>query len=171
MASLIEELITTLSRECEIYQELLPMAREKTRIIVNNDLKNLQEITRQEQLLADEINLLERKREEVIKNIGVVVSRAPETINIRAVIQMMEKQPDEKNKLIQIHDTLKRTIQNLVDINNHNKSLIQQSLEMIEFNMNFIQSTRMSPGNHSYNKGASEVDMLRGQAGMFDAKQ
>lgn len=171
MASLIDELIITLSRECEVYQELLPMAWEKTRIIVKNDLKALQEITQKEQLLADEINLLEKKREEVIKNIGVVVSKDPKTINIRAIIHMMEKQPTEKNKLIKIHDTLKKTIQNLVDANNHNKSLIQQSLEMIEFNMNFIQSTRMSPGNHSYNRGASEVDMLQGQAGMFDAKQ
>lgn len=171
MASLIEELITTLGQESEIYKELLPVAREKTQIIVKNDLKALQEIVDKEQTLADQINLLEKKREEVIKNIGVVVSRDPKTINIKAVIQMMEKQPAEKNKLIEIHDTLKRTIQNLTDINNHNKSLIQQSLEMIEFNMNFIQSARMLPGNNSYNKGAAQVEMLSEQTGMFDAKQ
>ncbi len=171
MASLIEELITTLDHECEIYKELLPMAREKTQIIVKNDLNALHAITEKEQHLADDINALEKRREEIIRNIGVVVSKDPATINIKAVIKMMDKQPVEKNKLIEIHDTLKRTVQILVETNNHNKSLIQQSLEMIEFNMNFIQSTRMSPGNHSYNRGASEVDMSGGQAGMFDAKQ
>ncbi|SHO48731.1 flagellar protein FlgN [Anaerocolumna xylanovorans] len=171
MASLIEELITTLSQECEIYQELLPMAREKTQVIVKNDLKSLQEVTEKEQILADRISGMEKKREEIIKNIGIVVSKDPRAINIRTVIQMMEKQPVEKNKLIEIHDTLKRTVQNLAQINNHNKSLIQQSLEMIEFNMNFIQSARTSPGNNSYNKGAAQVDMLSAQPGMFDAKQ
>ncbi len=171
MASLIEELIITLEQECEIYKELLPAAREKTQIIVKNDIKTLQEITNKEQLLADRINALEKKREEVIKNIGVVVSKDPKSINIRTVIQMMEKQPAEKDKLIQIHDALKRTIQNLAEINNHNKSLIQQSLEMIEFNMNFIQSARVLPGNNGYNKGATQVDAFPDQAGMFDAKQ
>ncbi len=171
MASLIEELIVTLEQECEIYKDLLPAAREKTQIIVKNDIKTLQEITEKEQILADRINALEKKREEVIKNIGVVVSRDPKSINIRTVIQMMENQPAEKNKLIEIHDTLKRTIQNLTEINNHNKSLIEQSLEMIKFNMNFIQSTRVSPGNNSYNKGAAQVDMFSAEAGMFDAKQ
>lgn len=171
MASLIEELIITLGQESDIYKELLPMAREKTQIIVKNDLKTLQEVTEKEQALADRINALEKKREEVIKNIGIVVSKDPESINVRTVIQMMDKQPAEKNKLIEIYETLKRTIQNLAEINNHNKSLIQQSLEMIEFNMNFIQSTRMSPGNNSYNKGAAQVEMLSEQPGMFDAKQ
>lgn len=45
---------------------------------------------------------------------------------------------------------------------------------MIEFNMNFIQSTRMSPGNNNYDKNASAagggVDAGFG-TGSFDAKQ
>ena len=59
-------------------------------------------------------------------------------------------------------------------INSANKNLIENSLEMIEFNMNFIQSTRMSPGNNNYDKNASAagggVDAGFG-TGSFDAKQ
>ena len=62
----------------------------------------------------------------------------------------------------------------LVDVNTKNKNLIENSLEMIEFNMNFIQSTRMSPGNNNYDKNASAagsgVDAGFG-TGSFDAKQ
>ena len=50
-------------------------------------------------------------------------------------------------------------------------SLIEQSLEMIEFNMNLIQSTRMSPGSGSYTKSAYENDAPAWQTGMFDARQ
>ena len=171
MASLIEELITTLEQECVLYKEMIPVSEQKTNIIVKNDLSALQEITQQEQTMVDKISVLEKKREEIINNIGVVVSKDPKDINIKAVIQMMEKQPKEKRQLSEIHDILKKTIQRLVDINNHNKSLIQHSLEMIEFNMNFIQSTRMSPGNQSYTKGASQFDMPSVQTGMFDTKQ
>ncbi len=171
MASLIEELIHTLGQEYEIYRQMIPIAEQKTKIIISNSLLELQDITNQEQFLIDSVHNLERKREEVVNNIGTVINKDPRTINIRTVIQILEKQPIEQKQLSEIHDNLKKTIQRLVEINNHNKSLIQQSLEMIEFNMNFIQSTRMSPGNLSYNRGASQMDMPSLQTGMFDAKQ
>jgi flagellar biosynthesis/type III secretory pathway chaperone len=171
VASLIEELIDTLKQEYEIYKKLIPIAENKTEVIVSNDLMALQEMTDREQLMIEAINALERKRDEIVINIGTVVNKDPKTIHVRAVIQLLEKQPNEQKQLSEIHDNLKNTIQRLVEINNHNKSLIQQSLEMIEFNMNFIQSTRMSPGNLSYNKGASQFDTPALQTGMFDAKQ
>lgn len=171
MASLIEELIITLKDECEIYKELIPLAKEKTSYIVKNDLSSLEMVTEKEQIMIEKINHLEHKREEVINNIGMVISKKPETLHIKTIIEILEKQPNEQRELSNIHEALKNTIQKLVEINNHNKSLIQQSLEMIEFNMNFIQSTRMSPGNHGYTKGASQFETPTLQTGMFDAKQ
>ncbi len=171
MASLIEELIITMEQEHNIYEELIPIVEKKTKAIVNNDLKILQYITEQEQVLIDKINALERKREEVVINIGTVISREPSSLNIRMIIRMIEKQPKEQKQLSVIHYNLKNIILRLVEINNHNKSLIQQSLEMIEFNMNFIQSTRMSPGNNSYTKSASQFDIPSSLNGMFDAKR
>jgi flagellar biosynthesis/type III secretory pathway chaperone len=171
VASLIEELIHALGQEYEIYRQMIPIAEQKTKFIISNNLLELQDITNQEQSMIEGIYNLERRREEVVNNIGTVINKDPKTINIRTVIQILEKQPKEQKQLSEIHDNLKMTIQRLVEINNHNKSLIQQSLEMIEFNMNFIQSTRMSPGNLSYNKGASQMDMPTLQTGMFDAKQ
>ena len=49
MASLMEELIATLRKEQEAYQELLPVVEKKTRAIIDNDLKQVQEITELEQ--------------------------------------------------------------------------------------------------------------------------
>jgi flagellar biosynthesis/type III secretory pathway chaperone len=171
VASLIEDLINTLEQEYDIYKELIPIAENKTKLIVNNDLQALQEITAEEQKLIEKINTLEHKREEVVYNVGTVLGKETKTLHISMIIKILDKQPKEQKQLSEIHDNLKRTIQRLVEINNHNKSLINHSLEMIEFNMNFIQSTRMSPGNHSYTKGASEVNMPSLHTGMFDAKQ
>ena len=83
---------------------------------------------------------------------------------------MLKNQPEEQKRLSDIHNNLKRTIQRLQTINYQNRSLIEQSLEMIEFNMNLIQSTRMSPGNN-YTKGAVSSQNNALQPGMFDAKQ
>ena len=170
MASLIEELIQTLKREDEIYNDLIPIAKEKTQIIIKNDLENLQRITDKEQEAVDKLTALEHKRMDIIQNIGVVINRDSKTLTLRAITEILKKQPKEQKELSVINDRLKQTIQTLVEINNHNKSLINESLEIIEFNMNFIQSTRMSPGNN-YTKGAKQMDLYLPTTGIFDAKQ
>ena len=170
MASLIEELIQTLNEEDAIYTDLIPLAEEKTKVIIKNDLDNLQKITDKEQEIVDRLTALEHKRMDVIKNIGIVINRDPETLTLRAITEILKKQPKEQEQLAAINDHLKKTVQTLVEINNLNKSLINESLEMIEFNMNFIQSTRMSPGNN-YTKGAKQMELFVPRTGIFDAKQ
>lgn len=171
MASIMEELIATLSQECELYESLIPIAQKKTKVIIENDLPSLQSITEQEQQAVDKVNALEKKREKVIVNVGTVINKDPAALTIHAVIELLEKQPKEQQELAMVHDKLKKAVRNLMEINNHNSMLIQQSLEMIEFNMNFIQSTRMSPGSNNYTRGAASSEAPVSQTGMFDAKQ
>lgn len=172
MASLIEEFVSIMESEDAVYKELIPIAEKKTRIIIDNDLQALQDITTQEQHMIERINALERKREEVIINIGTVINRNPTALDMKTLIKIMEKQPSDQKKLSIIHDSLKSSLERLAQINDRNKSLIQQSLEMIEFNMNLIQSTRMSPGTNNYTKSAgTSWNAQAEQTGMFDAKQ
>ncbi len=170
MASVIQELITVLTEEQQLYEKIIPIALEKKNVIIKNNLESLQEITEQEQLAIDQVTALEKKRSEVIVNIGILLNRKPDELTLKEIIRLLENQPKEQKQLSQIHDQLKQTVQELKNINIQNKSLIVQSLEMIEFNMNLIQSTRMSPGNN-YTKGAITEDAPALQAGMFDAKQ
>lgn len=171
VASLLEELIGVLDKELDLYQNLIPVSEEKTRIIVKNDLNGLQEITAKEQAVVDSIRALERRRDEIMANIKTVLNRKSDQLNLGTLIQILDKQPEEQKKLSALHDNLKNTIGRLTEINARNKTLIEQSLEMIEFNMNFIQSTRMAPGNNTYTRGASQYGNDSYQAGMFDAKQ
>lgn len=171
MASLIDELVGILEQEYQVYKQLIPISEEKTQVIVKNDLTSLQEITSKEQLVVDKITALEHKRETVMTNIKTVINRKSGEFTLSTLIGLMEKQPKEQKALSMLHDNLKGVIQRLVDVNNRNKLLIQQSLEMIEFNMNFIQSTRMSPGNNTYTKGASQYAAQAQRTRMFDAKQ
>lgn len=170
MASLIEELITTLQQENDVYKEMIPIAKEKSNIIANNDLLALQEITDKEQVFVEKVMMLDKKREEIIGNIATVLCKDAKTLKIQEIIKLLEAQPKEQEKLSSVHVNLKNSINELMEFNNHNKSMIEQSLEIIEFNMNFIQSTRMSPGNN-YTKSAGQVNSVLPETGMFDAKQ
>lgn len=171
MASLMEELLATLSSEKEIYEQIIPISERKTEILVRGDLKELEEVTQKEQALIDKANVLGKKRDNVIQNIGVVLNRDPDTLDLTTLAQLLGKQPEEKKKLAKLHDSLKVVMKRLVDINEKNKNLIENSLEMIEFNMNFIQSTRMSPGVNNYDRNASSNYDAGYNPGAFDAKQ
>jgi len=171
VASLIEELVNILEEEYEIYNSLIPIANEKTQIIVSNDTLALQAITAKEQEAVDRITALEHKRNRVMDDIKTVLGKKDENLTLKTLIDLLNQQQKEKRMLAQLHDKLKQTVNYLVDINNRNKSLIEQSLELIDFNMNFLHSIKMSPGNNTYNKYASQTyDKIPG-TGIFDAKQ
>lgn len=169
MASLIEELIMVLGNEEKIYSEIIPIAEKKTQIIVNNDLQSLNSITEEEQELLGKISKLEKKRQEVIRNIGIVMNKKESELNFVTIIELLNGQEKEQEELRKLHDKLKRTIDILSTLNERNQMLIKQSLEMIDFDINLMQSLRTSPGVGQYNN-ASEVEMQGMKSGMFDAK-
>ena len=171
MASLMEELLTTLEGELAIYKKLVPVSEQKTTILVKNDLKEIERITEEEQVLMEQLNNLEKKRLGILENIGVVLNRKPETLDLVTVSHILEKQPEEQARVNKLHDELRQIAKRLVEVNQQNKTLIEQSLEMIEFNMNFIQSTRMSPGSNNYTKNASADDDHTETIRSFDARQ
>ena len=170
MASLMEELIATLRQEQAAYQELLPVVEKKTQVIIANDLKGVQDITEIEQAAIGKISGLEQKRTEIMKNIGVVLNKKVADLTLPNLIKLLDRQPQEQQTLAEIHKELTALLKRLSEVNGHNKNLIEQSLEMISYNMNLLQSTRIVPGNN-YTRNAGQWDMTASQTGMFDAKQ
>ena len=170
MASLMEELIATLRKEQEAYQELLPVVENKTQAIIANDLQKVQTITETEQSAIGKISGLEQKRTEIMQNISVVLNKKLPELTLPNLIKLLDRQPQEQEMLAQIHKELTGVLKRLSEVNGHNKNLIEQSLEMISYKMNLLQSTRIVPGNN-YTKNAGQWDMTASQTGMFDAKQ
>lgn len=171
MASLMEDLLTVLESEREIYEQLIPISEKKTEILVKGDLKELEAVTQEEQFLVDKATALGKQRESTIANIGVVLNKDAATLDLGTLANLLGKQPEERAKLVKVHDSLKAVMRRLVAVNEKNKNLIENSLEMIEFNMNFIQSTRMSPGVNNYDRNASSSFSPGYTSGSFDAKQ
>ena len=136
---------------------------------MNNDLQSLNSITEEEQELLGKISKLEKKRQEVIRNIGIVMNKKESELNFVTIIELLDGQEKEQEELRKLHDKLKRTIDVLSTLNERNQMLIKQSLEMIDFDINLMQSLRTSPGVGQYNI-ASEVEIQGMKSGMFDAK-
>ena len=90
-------------------------------------------------------------------------------LNFITIIDLLKDREKEQEELRKLHDKLKRTIDALKLINERNQMLIKQSIEMIDFDINLMQSLRTSPGVGQYNT-SSEVEIQGMNKGMFDAK-
>ena len=172
MASLMENLISVLQLEGNAYEELLELSMKKTPIIVSGDLEGLQKITDEEQIIVAKINQLDAKREEVIKDIANVLNKDVANLKLTNIINMLSQRPVEQNLLAEAHDKLKNVTGHMARVNEHNKELIQQSLEMVEFDLNLIHAMRSAPQTANYTRGAYNSGAIMGRSsGRFDAKQ
>lgn len=170
MASLIDELIDVLENEEKEYQDLILLSREKTPVIVKGDLEKLQKITDAEQIVIGKINKLEKKRTEVAKDIALVLARDEETLKISDIIEILEKQPEEQKRLVEVYEKLKDTLNKISTVNEMNKSLINESLDFIGYNMNLLKGAYQEPEMGNYTKKAFNTTPVLG-TGVFDAKQ
>ncbi len=176
MASLIENLITQLNEEYAVYEQLLEVSMEKTSAIVSNNLDRLKEMTDKEQLLVDAVTGLGNVRQETMQNIANVLNKRGAELKVTDVIEFLEGQPEFRNPLMAINEKLAKLAKKLKDVNTHNQMLIQESLSMIEFNINLLQNLNRAPETAEYSK-----DMFKGAgnyagntvpvSGKFDTKQ
>ncbi len=130
MASLMENLIDVLYQECTEYEGLLVLSRKKTPIIAGANLEELQKITDDEQNVVIRINHLEKQRVEVTKDIANVLNRDVDSLKLTNLIDMLAGRPAEQEKLAAVHDRLQTAVRSLQLINEQNKELLTNALEM-----------------------------------------
>lgn len=168
MASLIEELITTLKEETFEYEALLELSTEKTGIIVRDDIQNLNEMVAKEQSHLDRIANLEKKRTEVMKDIAIVLNKDVNTLTVKGISELLEGQKKEQQELSQTRDKLKKLLTGVEAVNEMNKGLIEEALEMINFNINYINGLSQLPETANYTRDAYNQNQMG--LSTFDAK-
>jgi hypothetical protein len=160
-----------LDKENTEYEKLVELSKEKTPVIVAGDITMLQVIVDKEQPIVDVISKLEHERDEVLKDIAIVLNKDVTTLKLKNIIELLKGQPQEQHRLALIHDKLSATIKTMAAINENNKMLLEHSLEMVKFEIDLYQSTKKAPETANYGKDAySTGDVLINTNG-FDAKQ
>lgn len=170
MASLIDTLIDVLDKENTEYETLLELSMEKTGIIVEGNVKALNEMVVREQQVVERITALEKKRTETTNDIAMVLNRKPDTLTLEHLAELLAGQETESTALRRIHDKLKTTLGNMVRVNESNKQLLQESIDMADFEINIMQSMRQAPATANYSDSGYTGESF-GASGSFDAKQ
>ncbi len=174
MASLMETLIEVLEKENLEYKNLLELSIKKTPAIVSDDVKALAQITDEEQIIVSRINHLDNQRNEAVNDIANVLNKDVTKLKMKLsnLIEMLAARPQEQAELASVFDELRRNVQAVKRVNEQNRALIESALEMVQFNMQVLQSMNKAPETANYNRGACNTgDMIGTVNKAFDAKQ
>ena len=172
MASLMEVLIDVLEQENQEYEKLLSLSMRKTSVIVSEDLTELTRITDEEQIIVGRINRLDHQRNEAVNDIADVLNKDVDKLKIVDLIRMLAARPEEQEKLAIVFDKLRESLRSVKRVNEQNRELIKDALELIQFDMNVLQAMNKAPESANYNKGAYNTGDMIGTSHMtFDAKQ
>ena len=170
MASLMDELLLTMDGETEQYEKLINLSGDKKDSIIHKKLDVLEEITVQEQAIADSLLQLDNKRLELLRSIASVMGHDGEQISISWMIDNLANQPVEQKKLSLAKEKLVKAADDVQVLNFQVQNLLKQALEMVEFDMTLIKSVKQAPQTANYGRDAETTGELLGNRG-FDAKQ
>ena len=170
MASLMDDLIQVLENENKEYEKLAELSKEKKQVIIDANVPALEKIVDLEQDVASKIQNLDHKRQKVMQDMSVVLNKSDQDFTVNTVIEMLSSQPKEQQRLIDVKKQLKTTLDEVRRINELNQTLLNQALEMVEFDLTLFRSMRTAPETANYNKNAYNTGEILGGSG-FDAKQ
>ena len=105
-----------------------------------------------------------------MSDMAVVLNKPEQDFTLDSVIEMLGSQPKEQKRLQDVKEQLKTTLAEVRKINEQNQTLLNQALEMVEFDLTLFRSMRTAPETANYNKNAYNTGEILGGCG-FDAKQ
>lgn len=170
MASLVEELVEIIEQEIVLYRQLVEYGEQKRVILINADVPALEKLTALEQETSDELLALSNKQGAILKDISVVLGKSDEGMTVTKLIGYLGTQPDIQGKLTEAKDRLIGIAEEMEQINQLNKTLIAQAIELCEFDITLFKSLRQAPTTANYDRTANNTGSLLGGTG-FDAKQ
>lgn len=168
MASLVEELVSVLEAEEKKYQELIECGEQKRDVLIAADVTALEQITAREQLTSDDLMSLGNRQLQTLKDIATVLGKNPEEMTVTRLIGFLDSQPEAQQRLTDARDRLVASAKELKSLNDGNIVLIQQAIELNEFDLTLFKSLRQAPETANYDKNASNTGTLLGSSG-FDA--
>ncbi len=170
MAGIVYELIEVLEEQKECYEGLSTLSDYTQTAVVNKNLEFLNEVVKTQEQFTGRLSVLEKKREGLMKDIAIVTGMDYKEITITKLIQKLGSENEAANKLELLKKEIKELLDELSRKSDLNKMLLEQSLELVNFTINAIESTKGYSYVGNYNRPGEEMSVERQQS-IFDTKQ
>ncbi|WP_026479004.1 flagellar protein FlgN [Alkaliphilus transvaalensis] len=164
MLKAINQLKETLIHEDQMYGEILNLEQQKTDVIKNRKLSELEDMTKREQQYIMRMGTFERIRRSVFTNTAEMLG-----------IEKLDSLSDfllylEDDQLIEEIDELRNNIlektQQIKEVNELNEKLLEQHLDYIHFNIEVM--TNHIQDHNNYGQKAQGKDKTK--TNLFDAR-
>ena len=170
MASLMDDLTQVLENETVEYKKLIELSDNLRKALIESDVSTVEQMTAAQEEVSNGIQSLESRRARIMNDIAVVLNKKPEELKVSMLEETLAGQPALKERLAAVRTELKQTMDELKRVNHTNQTLLRQSMELLEFDLNLFRSMRQAPETANYNRSAVNTGDLLGSRG-FDAKQ
>lgn len=139
-----QDLIETLDKLGEVYDNLAVLGERKRNALVGIDMKGLSDVLDAEQLMVAKIQKLEQRRIEILKSLSK--SSKNITVDTRAK-DLYRAAPSAavENKLLQLHERLSKSVDNAVKIRDNNRVLAQCALDAVQGQLNKLSGAAIEP--------------------------
>lgn len=169
MAGIIYDLVDVLEKQKECYEGLLTLATYKAEAVTQKELEFLTQVVEREEEFIGRGNLLDKKREGIIKDIAIVTSMDYKTMTVTKLVEKLGSEIDVTEKLLELRADILNLIDQLKRQNELNSTLLRQSLEFVDFTVNAIQSTQIIAPNANYSRPGEKKSLET--KSFFDTKQ
>lgn len=140
----IAKLITILSQEMRMYNELLLVLRKKQSSIIEGKIEDLREAVEKEQVILKETEAIAGNREVTFNKVKEILSSEKEIGNLSQLIQVVESTYAER--LSNIHRSLQRIVQEVILTNEENRYLLDYSIKFVrEAARELVKSSEQFP--------------------------
>jgi flagellar biosynthesis/type III secretory pathway chaperone len=163
----IQALLHTMEMLKEVHGSLLALAKQKTKVLVHNQVEELNLIIRKENQHIKQIAELDQQR--VLEISKYLISRGYNpnpNITITDLARVVFK-PGERRMLIAEQQNLLAVLTELRDVNTLNEQLIEQSLLFINYSLDLIAG---SPDDDAFYHHPNNAAQLSKQTRYFDTR-
>ncbi|WP_041701349.1 flagellar protein FlgN [Gottschalkia acidurici] len=159
----IQMLKDILLQENEIYKKILELANKKTQLISEDNIDEIQKITKLEEQYVQDAKILEYKREDRIAEIEKELS-IEKVIDISTLLSHILDE-ELRKELQSTKDEFAKTLTQLKTVNDLNNILIKDALEYIGVSLN-LMTAATSEGTYGSKSGEIETQ----NRNLFDIK-
>jgi|SRR6056297_2174531 len=129
-------LINILAQQSKIYSFLIDLSKQMQEAIKINKIKEIDSLIKVQMALVMKLSSYEKKRIKVAKEIGNEINVDPNDLTITKVKHYLDNK--QYQSLENLEAELDSNITTLAEINNTNKLLINNGLDLIEFSLNLL---------------------------------
>lgn len=164
MDKLWQELFGVLADILSAYRKMLELGHAKRDALVGAKVKEIEDITKQEETLIIFVTQSEKVRKSIVEKIAVQYKLPPEEVNLARLKSLTDT--ETAKKLEKFDNDFHKVLVEFEPLNKTNNELIQQALGIVNYNIN-LMTQNVAESNYAPNRQGGQTNPNRA---IFDRK-